>query len=281
MTQTRFTSRHAIAPDHAATMGTDALRDNFLIADLFEAGAVALTYTHYDRMVVGGAVPLAAPLPLQAIKPMGVPGFLNRRELIAVNVGGAGAVSVAGQRHALGPRDMIYVGMGAGEVAFASDDAAQPARFYLVSAPAHRSLPTRRIRIDEAKRLDLGASATCNERSIFQFIHPEGAQTCQLVVGMTTLAPGSVWNTMPAHVHSRRMEVYLYFDLDPEQRVIHLMGEPQETRHLIVANEQAVLSPPWSIHSGAGTASYTFIWAMAGDNVDYTDAEPARPGDLR
>ena len=173
---------------------------------------------------------------------------------------------------------MIYIGMGCKTVAFASADPAVPAKFYLVSAPAHAAHPTRSIRIDDARRLDLGASDTCNERSIFQFTH--SIQTCQLVVGMTTLAPGSIWNTMPAHIHSRRMEAYLYFDLAPDQRVIHLMGEPTQTRHLIVANEEAVVSPPWSIHSGAGTANYTFIWAMAGDNVDYTDVEPLQPGDL-
>src|SRR5690606_29020117 len=151
-------------------------------------------------------------------------------------------------------------------------------KFYLLSAPAHATYPTTLIKIDDAKRLDLGASETCNERSIFQF--SQAIQTCQLVVGMTTLAPGSIWNTMPAHVHSRRMEAYLYFDLASDQRVMHFMGEPTETRHLVVANEQAVLSPPWSIHSGVGTGSYTFIWAMAGDNVDYTDVEPVQPGDL-
>lgn len=281
MSKTRVASRHAIAPEQAAAMDTSALRAGFLVEDLFQPGMISLTYTHYDRMILGGAMPLDGPLRLEPIKLTGTPGFLDRREMIAVNIGGAGGVMADGHRHDLGPRDMIYLGMGVGDVAFFSADAAQPAKFYLVSAPAHRNLPTRHIRIDQARRLDLGSSETCNERSIFQFIHPEGAQTCQLVVGMTTLAPGSIWNTMPAHVHSCRMEAYLYFDLDPAQRVIHLMGEPQETRHLIVANEQAILSPPWSIHSGAGTASYTFIWAMAGDNVDYTDVEVCPPADLR
>lgn len=277
---TRYSSRHAIDPSRAAGMDTGALREHFLIEDLFVPGAVSLTYTHYDRMILGGAVPTAGALALEAIKPTGTENFLDRRELIAVNVGGAGSVTVDGETHRLGTRDMIYVGMGAKEVRFASQQPSAPARFYLVSAPAHAPHPTRHIRIEDARRLDLGASETCNERSIFQFIHPEGAQTCQLVVGMTTLAPGSIWNTMPAHVHSRRMEAYLYFDLDASQRVIHLMGEAAQTRHLIVANEQAVISPPWSIHSGAGTANYTFVWAMAGDNVDYTDVEPLQPGDL-
>ena len=281
MTETRITSRHAIAPEQARAMDNAALRAGFLVEDLFEPGVIALTYTHYDRMIVGSVLPLDAPLLLGPVKLTGTPGFLDRREMIVVNIGCDGSVTAGGNRFDLGQRDMIYIGMGGGDVSFASADAARPAKFYIVSAPAHHAYPTRHIRIDQAKRVDLGSTETCNERSIFQFIHPEGVQTCQLVVGMTTLAPGSIWNTMPAHIHSCRMEAYLYFDLDPAQRVIHLMGEPQETRHLIVANEQAVLSPPWSIHSGAGTASYTFIWAMAGDNVDYTDVEVFPPAGLR
>lgn len=281
MTETRITSRHAIAPGQARAMDTAALRAGFLVEDLFEPGVIGLTYTHYDRMIVGSALPLDAPLHLGPVKLTGMPGFLDRREIIVVNIGGDGSVSAGENRYDLSQRDMIYIGMGGGDVSFASADAARPAKFYIVSAPAHHAYPTRHIRIDQAKRVDLGSTETCNERSIFQFIHPEGVQTCQLVVGMTTLAPGSIWNTMPAHTHSCRMEAYLYFDLDPAQRVIHLMGEPQETRHLIVANEQAILSPPWSIHSGAGTASYTFIWAMAGDNVDYTDVEVFPPAGLR
>lgn len=278
MSKIQFSERNAIAPEHAAAMDTAELRDNFLIDDLFISNEISLTYTHYDRMVVGGAVPGAQPLKLEAIKPTGTDTFLARRELIAVNIGEPGTITVDGEEFALGHRDMLYVGMGATDVAFASADASAPAKFYLLSAPAHATYPTKLIKIDDAKRLDLGASETCNERSIFQFSN--AIETCQLVVGMTTLAPGSIWNTMPAHIHSRRMEAYLYFGIDPEQRIIHLMGEPTETRHLVIANEQAVLSPPWSIHSGVGTANYTFIWAMAGDNVDYTDVEPVQPGDL-
>lgn len=258
-------------------MDTAELRENFLIEDLFSSGEITLTYTHYDRMIVGGAVPVSGALELDPIKPTGTDAFLDRRELIAVNIGGAGKVTVDGADFDLGTRDMIYVGRGSA-VAFASADAGTPAKFYIVSAPAHATHPTQLIRIEDAKRIDLGASETCNERSIFQFTN--AVETCQLVVGMTTLAPGSIWNTMPAHVHSRRMEAYLYFDINPDQRIIHLMGEPQETRHLVVANEQAILSPAWSIHSGVGTANYTFIWAMAGDNVDYTDVEAVQPGDL-
>jgi 4-deoxy-L-threo-5-hexosulose-uronate ketol-isomerase len=278
---TEYTSRYAIDPQTAATMGTDELRHNFHIPGLFQPGSIQLTYTHYDRMVVGGVMPVDAPLVLEAIKPTGTKNFLDRRELIAVNIGGAGSVKTGSDTHKIGPRDMIYVGMGTETVSFASDDAGAPAKFYLLSAPAHHAHPTRRIGIDDAKRLDLGSQQTSNERSIFQFIHPEGVKTCQLVVGMTQLAPGSVWNTMPCHVHDRRMEAYLYFDLAETARVFHFMGEPGETRHVVMKSEEAVLSPGWSIHSGAGTSNYAFVWAMAGDNVDYTDVDPVAIGDLR
>jgi 4-deoxy-L-threo-5-hexosulose-uronate ketol-isomerase len=279
LSNTDCTSRYAIDPASAARFGTGELRANFLIQELFVADRTKLTYCHDDRMVVGGVTPVSEALALEPVKQTGTPRFLDRRELIAVNIGGPGAVEVDGAVSRLGHRDMIYVGMGA-DVRFSSEDGKNPAKFYLISAPAHRSYPTRVIGIDAAKRLDLGSRETANERSIFQFIHPEGAQTCQLVVGMTTLAPGSIWNTMPAHVHDRRSEVYLYFGLPEEARVFHFMGEPTETRHLLVANEQAVVSPCWSIHSGAGTSSYTFIWAMAGDNVDYTDVDPVKISEL-
>ncbi|MBZ9963471.1 5-dehydro-4-deoxy-D-glucuronate isomerase [Mesorhizobium sp. BR1-1-2] len=278
---TDYTSRFAIDPAAAAAMGTDELRHNFHIDDLFQPGRVSLTYTHYDRMIVGGAMPAGAPLRLEAIKPTGTKGFLDRRELIAVNIGGAGTIEAGGQLHELQARDMLYLGMGTQDVSFASVDKAAPAKFYLLSAPAHQTFPSRLIRIGDARRLDLGSNEACNERSIFQFIHADGARTCQLVVGMTQLAPGSIWNTMPCHVHDRRMEAYLYFDLPEAARVFHFMGEPDETRHIIMRNEEAVLSPGWSIHSGAGTSSYAFIWAMAGDNVDYTDVDPVAMEDLR
>jgi 4-deoxy-L-threo-5-hexosulose-uronate ketol-isomerase len=274
--------RWAIDPEAAALMGTEELRSNFLIDALFEPGRIKLSYTHYDRMIVGGAMPIDTPLTLAAIKPTGTAAFLERRELIAVNVGGAGVVTCDDEHFEVGPRDMVYLGMGIGEPRFASSDAETPAKFYLLSAPAHASNPNRLLTIADAKRLDLGAPETSNQRSIFQFIHADAeVKTCQLVVGMTTFAPGSNWNTMPPHVHDRRMEAYLYFDLPETARVVHLMGEPDETRHLIVANEQAVISPAWSIHAGVGTAAYAFVWAMAGDNVDYADVEPVAVGDLR
>jgi len=276
-----YTSRFAIDPIAAAAMGTDELRSHFHMPNLFQSGRISLTYTHYDRMIVGGAMPGGKALQLEAIKPTGTQNFLDRREMIAANIGGAGSVEVDGERHAIGPRDMIYVGMGAKSVRFASDDAGSPAKFYLLSAPAHFAHPTKRIGIADAKRLDLGSRETSNERSIFQFVHPEGVKTCQLVVGMTQLATGSVWNTMPCHVHDRRMEAYLYFDMAESARVFHLMGEPDETRHIVMKSDEAVLSPGWSIHSGAGTSNYAFIWAMAGDNVDYTDVDAVAIGDLR
>lgn len=275
----RYASRQAVSSHAAAAMRTDELRANFHVGGLFEADRITLVHTHYDRMVVGGVMPVAEVLALAAIKPLGTAHFLDRREMIAVNIGGAGSVATDGDTHAVGPRDMIYVGMATRSVTFASESADTPARFYLVSAPAHARHPTRTIRIGDAKRLDLGSQQTSNERSIFQFT--AGVETCQLVVGMTQLAAGSVWNTMPCHVHDRRMEAYLYFDLAAEARVFHFMGEPGETRHIVMKDGEAVLSPPWSIHSGAGTASYAFIWAMAGDNVDYTDVDAVPIEDLR
>jgi 4-deoxy-L-threo-5-hexosulose-uronate ketol-isomerase len=278
---TDFEIRFAIDPVSAATMNTDELREHFLIEELFTLGGVNWTYSHYDRMAIGGATPGGTALVLEAIKPTGTPNFLDRRELIVVNIGGAGTITVDGAAHQLAARAMLYVGMGSKAVSFASASADTPAKFYLISAPAHASHPTKLIKIEDAKRVDLGSQTTSNERSIFQFIHPEGAKTCQLVVGMTTLAAGSVWNTMPSHYHDRRSEAYLYFDLAEDARVVHLMGEYDETRHLMVKNEDAVLSPSWSIHSGVGTASYTFIWAMAGDNVDYTDVDKVAMDELR
>lgn len=274
-------TRQAIDPRTARTFDTTRLRSEFLVEILFTPGEINLTYTHLDRLIVGGVMPVAAAIDLPSIRQTGTDRFLDRREMVVVNVGGAGTVTAGGIDYGIGTRDMLYLGMGAGDVTFASAEAAVPAKYYLLSAPAHRALPSRLVRIGDAKRLDLGAQVTSNERSIYQFVHPDVMESCQLVVGMTVLAPGSVWNTMPCHVHDRRSEAYLYFDLDEGQRVFHFMGEPEETRHLVVSNEQAILSPGWSIHSGAGTSNYTFVWAMAGDNVDYRDVDPVATEDLR
>jgi 4-deoxy-L-threo-5-hexosulose-uronate ketol-isomerase len=267
-------ARWAVDPNTARCYDTARLRSAFLVETLFAPGEVRLTYSHLDRLIVGGAMPVDAPLPLAQVRETGTKNVLDRREMVAVNVGGPGVISFGGENAELDHRDMLYVGRGVRDVSFASTDKAKPAKFYLLSAPAHRDLPPRLVRIGDAKRMDLGAQATSNQRSIFQFVHPDVMESCQLVVGMTVLAEGSVWNTMPCHVHDRRSEAYLYFGLDEGQRVFHFMGEPEETRHLVVRNEQAILSPGWSIHSGAGTSSYTFIWAMAGDNVDYSDVDP-------
>lgn len=269
-------TRHAIDPLTAAAFDTDELREHFQVAGIFREGEIRLIYTHYDRMIIGGSVPGGAALTLDRVAETGAPTILARREMVVVNIGGDGTVSAAGVDHALARGDMLYLGMGSGPVTFAGEG-----RYYILSAPAHATHPTRLIRIAEAASVTLGAAATSNERTIYQFVHPDVMTACQLVVGMTKLAPGSVWNTMPAHVHDRRMEAYLYIDLDPNARVVHLMGEPDETRHLILANEEGAISPPWSIHSGAGTASYTFIWAMAGDNVDYKDVEMVAMDELR
>jgi 4-deoxy-L-threo-5-hexosulose-uronate ketol-isomerase len=267
-------ARWAVDPSTARGYDTAELRSAFLIENLFVAGEVRLTYSHLDRLIVGGAMPVDQPLPLAKVRETGTEGFLDRREMVAVNVGGPGTISFSGESATLDHRDMLYVGRSARDVIFASTDASQPAKFYLLSAPAHRDLPPRLVRIGDAKRMDLGSQATSNRRSIYQFVHPDVMESCQLSVGMTVLAEGSVWNTMPCHVHDRRSEAYLYFGLPENQRVFHFMGEPSETRHLVVRNEQAILSPGWSIHSGAGTSNYTFIWAMAGDNVDYRDVDP-------
>ncbi|NIZ12312.1 5-dehydro-4-deoxy-D-glucuronate isomerase [Phaeobacter sp. HF9A] len=269
-------TRHAIHPDHAKGMDTAALRQHFLTEDMFQDGQIRLVYSHYDRFTIGGAVPAGGTLTLDKVEETRTDSFLERREMGIVNIGAPGTVTAASQSWEMARGDVLYLGMGAGPVSFSGDG-----RFYITSAPAHRACPHRLITLAEAKRVEMGDSATSNKRVINQFIHPLVMESCQLVLGYTTLLEGSVWNTMPAHTHDRRMEAYLYWDMAPEARVLHLMGEPQETRHLFVANEQGVLSPPWSIHSGAGIGSYSFIWAMAGDNVDYTDMDFFQPEDLR
>lgn len=273
--------RHAAHPDWVRSFDTEALRSHFLVESLFEPGRIALTYSHYDRFVLGGAVPLAETLALGAPKAIGQPTFLAQRELGVLNIGGAGDVLVDGVPHRLERLDCLYVGRGAGEVSFASADPGEPAKFYLVSAPAHAAHPTRVIAKSGARHQTLGDSSTANRRDLYQFIHPEVCDSCQLSLGFTLLQDGNVWNTMPCHTHDRRMEAYLYFDLQPEHRVFHFMGEPTQTRHLVVASEQAVISPPWSIHSGVGTSRYGFIWAMAGDNKDFTDMDHVAIGALR
>jgi 4-deoxy-L-threo-5-hexosulose-uronate ketol-isomerase len=273
--------RQVSHPEAVKRFDTQELRRHFLIESLFVPGAVTLTYSHLERLIVGGAQPAGGPLVLPTPGSVGTDSFLKRRELGIINIGGPGRVSVGGTFHEVGTRDALYVGMGAGEVTFESSDQGRPAKFYLVSTPAHAAYDTVRIPSDKANRIELGDQSTSNRRTIFQYIIPGICESCQLVMGLTQLEPGSMWNTMPCHVHDRRSEAYVYFDLDASARVIHLMGEPEETRHLVVANEQAILSPGWSIHSGVGTSHYAFIWAMGGDNQDYTDMDPVSMDHLR
>ena len=269
-------TRHAVDPESARHLDTEGLREAFHAGGLFAEGGIRLVYTHYDRMIVGGAVPGGGRLTLDHVKETGTPGVLDRREMAVLNIGGAGTVEAGGAAHTMEKGDVLYLGRGSGPVTFSG-----AGRFYILSAPAHATFPARLIRIGEAKQVKLGAAETSNARTIYQFVHPDVMESCQLVVGYTQFAPGSVWNTMPAHLHDRRMEAYLYFDLAEDARVFHFMGEPQETRHLVMKNEEAVISPPWSIHCGCGTGAYTFCWAMAGDNVDYRDVDMVAMETLR
>ncbi|MDR7033348.1 4-deoxy-L-threo-5-hexosulose-uronate ketol-isomerase [Mesorhizobium sp. BE184] len=273
--------RQVIGPEDAARRDTSGLRDAFLIEDLFHPGDINLTYSHLDRMIVGGIIPLAQRLTIDHVKETGTERFLERREAAILNIGAPGVVTAGGIDYPLGFQEALYVGMGEGPLTFASDDADNPARFYLLSAPAHRTCPSVLITLDMAKKVRTGSAEEANARTINQYVHPDVCESCQLLVGLTIFEPGSVWNTMPAHVHDRRMEVYLYFGMEEATRIFHFMGEPHETRHLVVKNHEAVLSPGWSIHSGAGTGRYSFIWAMAGDNMSFTDMDKVPMDSLR
>lgn len=262
-------------PDAFRQLDTAGLRKDFLLDGLFRPGVVELRYWETDRTVVGGIVPLAAPLRLEASTELKAAFFCERREVGIVNLGGAGSVTADGKTFALAKQDFLYLGRGTRDVSFASVDAAAPAAFYLVSYPAHAAHPARHIAFADTKPNVLGAPETSNHRRIHKMIHPDNGPTCQLVMGFTLLSPGSVWNTLPPHTHDRRSEVYLYFDVPANQVVMHYLGQPQETRHLVVRDREAALSPGWSIHMGAGTAAYGFVWAMGGENQDYSDMDPA------
>lgn len=265
------------------SLDTEALREAFLLDDLFEPGQVVLHYAvDVDRAVIGTAVP-AGNQPLSLPTPDGLRAefFCQRRELGIINLGGEGAVEIDGETLAMETRDMAYVGRGSRQIDFHSASADSPARFYLLSYPAHTAVPSVRIRQSDANRVELGSNDTANKRIIRQYIHEDGAPSCQLVMGFTELETGSVWNTMPPHTHARRSEVYLYFDIEPEQRVLHLMGEPKHTRALWVGEGQAVISPAWSIHCGAGTGRYCFVWGMGGENQRFTDMDGVVVGALR
>ncbi|MGF1789387.1 MULTISPECIES: 5-dehydro-4-deoxy-D-glucuronate isomerase [Photobacterium] len=273
--------RQPIHSEHAKQLDTAGLREQFLIEDMFQAGQINLTYSHIDRIIVGGAVPTTEALMLEGGKEIGVDYFLERRELGAINIGEPGLVIVDGETFEIGTREAIYVGKGTKEVKFESVSAEKPARFYVNSAPAHMTYPTRKITREDASPETLGSQENCNVRTINKYLHPAVLPTCQLLMGLTELAPGSLWNTMPCHTHERRMEVYLYFNMKDDNIVFHYMGEPQETRHIVMRNEQAVISPSWSIHSGVGTAAYTFIWSMVGENQTFHDMDHVAMSDLK
>jgi 4-deoxy-L-threo-5-hexosulose-uronate ketol-isomerase len=252
---------------------TDKIRERFLLSELKNLNEANFVYSHYDRMITGLVHPGKSPITLGNYEILRSEYFLERREMGIINVGGAGEIETEGKRYSLNKLDALYVGKGVRSVVFHSLDEADPAVFYTLSAPAHQSLPTTYLAHADAFSVVLGSLETSNERRIVRYIHKDGIQSCQLVMGLTILSVGSIWNTIPPHTHERRMEVYFYFDVDEDQRVFHYMGEPQETRHILVSNHQAVLSPPWSIHAGAGTKNYSFIWGMAGENLDYADMD--------
>jgi len=262
------------SPKETSQMNTQEQRDNFLIQNLMVPGSIQLTYSHYDRMIVGGVVPGATAIDLPNEGELKANFFLERRELGIINVGGKGTVTADGEAYTIEKLEAVYLGKGTKEVSFSSQASDEPAMFYILSVPAHHTYPNRKMTKAEAAPVNLGDISTSNKRTIYKYIHNDGIQSCQLVMGLTVLDEGSVWNSVPPHTHTRRMEAYFYFDLHEAQRVMHFMGEPQETRHLVVANNEAIISPPWSMHFGVGTANYGFIWGMAGENKEFTDMDP-------
>lgn len=275
--------RQSIHSDHARQLDTAGLRREFLIETIFTPDNYTMTYSHIDRIIVGGVMPVSTGVTIgsEVGKQLGVSYFLERRELGVINIGGPGLIEVDGKAWEIGNQQALYVGMGAQSVVFNSVDASQPAKFYYNSAPAHTRYPDKKITLEEASSATLGDPATSNRRTINKFIVPDVLPTCQLTMGLTKLEEGSLWNTMPCHTHERRMEVYFYFDMDEETAVFHMMGQPQETRHLLVHNEQAVISPSWSIHAGVGTKRYTFIWGMVGENQVFDDMDHVKVSELR
>jgi 4-deoxy-L-threo-5-hexosulose-uronate ketol-isomerase len=276
-----FEVRYAASPREVKGMDTNELRDEFLVQDLITANNVKLVYSHYDRYILGGAMPVDKPLELESIDPLKSSFFLERRELGAINIGGPGTISVDGEVFDVDFKEALYVGKGAKSVVFASKDASNPAKFYLNSTPAHKTFPNKKVGREDAEVVELGSVETVNARTLRKLIVNSIVDTCQLQMGMTEIKSGSAWNTMPAHVHDRRMEIYFYFEIPQDQAVCHFMGETNETRHIWMGENEAVISPPWSIHSGAGTSNYTFIWGMAGENLDYGDMDVCKITDLK
>ena len=266
-------NRYANHPSDSKKYDTNQLREHYMVEEIFIDDKIELTYSHVDRIIFGGIKPVNESLKLEAGKSMGVDYFLERREMGVINVGGEGIVSIDGEEFTLNNKDGLYIGKGNKDIIFKSLNSENPAKFYINSVPAHKEYKTVKIEIEKANPVKMGDNSTLNKRTIYQYVHPNVCESCQLLMGLTILEPGSAWNTMPCHTHERRMEVYFYFDMEEDTRVIHLMGEPTETRHLIVKNEQAIISPSWSIHSGVGTSNYTFIWGMCGENQTFTDMD--------
>lgn len=266
-------NRYANNPKDSKRYDTEELRENYLVEDIFKDDQIELVYSHVDRIIFGGIKPVYKELKLEAGKEMGVDYFLERRELGIINIGGKAIVTIDGTEYELKEKDGLYVGKGNKEVSFKSVNSEEPAKLYVNSVPAHKEYETVKIDIEKANPVRLGDNKTLNKRTIYQYVHPNVCESCQLLMGLTMLEPGNAWNTMPCHTHERRMEVYFYFDMDEDTRVFHLMGEPTETRHLVVKNEECVISPSWSIHSGVGTSNYTFIWGMCGENKTFDDMD--------
>ena len=266
-------NRYANNPKDSKRYDTEELRENYLVEDIFKDDQIELVYSHVDRIIFGGIKPVYKELKLEAGKEMGVDYFLERRELGIINIGGKAIVTIDGTEYELKEKDGLYVGKGNKEVSFKSVNPEEPAKLYVNSVPAHKEYETVKIDIEKANPVRLGDNKTLNKRTIYQYVHPNVCESCQLLMGLTMLEPGNAWNTMPCHTHERRMEVYFYFDMDEDTRVFHLMGEPTETRHLVVKNEECVISPSWSIHSGVGTSNYTFIWGMCGENKTFDDMD--------
>ncbi|CAM3406723.1 5-dehydro-4-deoxy-D-glucuronate isomerase [Pseudostreptobacillus hongkongensis] len=274
--------RYTHSPKDIEHYSTKELRDEFLVEKVFLPGEIKLTYTHNDRMIFGGVMPLDKELEIKLDKELGVNYFLERRELGVINIGGEGIIEIDGKLDNMKKQDGYYISRGTKEVKFKSVDKMNPAKFYVVSVPAHNDYPNVKISIDQIKPLEAGEDLTLNKRKIYQYIHPNICESCQLQMGYTILEPGSSWNTMPCHTHERRMETYVYFDFPSDYtKVFHLMGKPDETKHLVVGNEQAIISPSWSIHSGVGTTNYSFIWSMCGENITYTDMDMVDMNDLK
>ena len=272
---------HSVHPEDFKKYDTSTIREHFLIQDLARDNNIQLIYSHYDRMITGTVKPSGHSITLGNYDNLRADYFLERREIGIINVGGEGEISVDDKIFSLQKLDCLYIGKGIRKVEFISKNSQHPALYFVLSVPAHTSFPTNMMSSNASSKVDLGNTQTANQRTIYKYIHKDGIQSCQLVMGLTVLHPGSVWNTMPAHTHDRRMEVYFYFDVAADQRVFHIMGQPTETRHILIGNHEAVVSPPWSIHSGSGTSNYSFIWGMAGENKDFTDMDGVQIKDLR